>query len=80
MTEEIKTDLVYDAGPTGCGELIMNVFRKMKTLDTGQIIKVVSYDSGAKEDLPAWCRLQGHQLLKIEDSGVGRHYWIKKGK
>ncbi len=75
---EMTEDEVYDAGPTGCGELIMNVFRKMKALAPGQVLKVISYDLGAREDLPAWCRLQGHQLLQVKDIDGKQHYWIKK--
>lgn len=58
MEREYEPDLVYDAGPTGCGELIMNLFLTMKKMEQGQIIKVISYDPGAREDLPAWaeCR------------------------
>lgn len=69
----------YDAGPTGCGELIMNLFLKMKRINSGQIIKVVSYDPGAREDLPAWCRMQKHILLERRDFGKISHYYIEKG-
>lgn len=73
-----QTDLVYDAGPTGCGELIMNLFLTMKKMSPGQIIEVVSYDAGAREDIPAWCRLQGHTLLERRDIGQNNHYYIQK--
>ena len=55
--------MTYDAGPTGCGELIMNLFLTMKKMNSGEIIEVISYDPGAREDLPAWCRLQNHQFI-----------------
>ncbi len=71
--------MTYDAGPTGCGELIMNLFLTMKKLNSGDIIEVISYDPGAREDLPAWCRLQKHQLLQRVDSGNISHYFIEKG-
>ncbi|MEQ2526856.1 sulfurtransferase TusA family protein [Bacillaceae bacterium CLA-AA-H227] len=76
---EPEVDLVYDAGPTGCGELIMNLFLTMKKMDSGQTIEVISYDIGAREDLPAWCRLQKHALLRREDDGKVSHYYIQKG-
>jgi tRNA 2-thiouridine synthesizing protein A len=73
-----QSDFIYDAGPTGCGELIMNLFLTMKKMETGQTIEVISYDPGAREDIPAWCRLQKHQLLKREDVGKISHYFIQK--
>lgn len=69
----------YDAGPTGCGELIMNLFLTMKKMNRGEIIEVISYDPGAREDIPAWCRLQNHELLERNDDGNISHYFIKKG-
>ncbi|MFJ5713954.1 sulfurtransferase TusA family protein [Neobacillus sp. NPDC093127] len=74
-----EADLLYDAGPTGCGELIMNLFLTMKKMERGQIIKVISYDPGAREDLPAWCRMQTHTLLERKDDGKTSHYYIEKG-
>ncbi|MGJ7922816.1 sulfurtransferase TusA family protein [Neobacillus sp. LXY-4] len=79
MSSQYEPDLTYDAGPTGCGELIMNLFLTMKKMDMGQIIEVVSYDPGAREDLPAWCRMQKHILLARQDEGKISHYYIEKG-
>lgn len=79
MSNHILENHTYDAGPTGCGELIMNLFLTMRKMQKGEIIKVISYDPGAREDLPAWCRLQNHTLLKRLDEGKVSHYFIKKG-
>ena len=73
-----QVDVLYDAGPTGCGELIMNLFMSMKRMSSKQIIEVVSYDLGAREDIPAWCRLQGHTLLERRDVDKTNHYYIQK--
>ena len=48
-------------------------------MNSGDIIEVISYDLGAREDLPAWCRLQNHRLLEREDDGNISHYFIEKG-
>jgi tRNA 2-thiouridine synthesizing protein A len=80
MTIPDVPDIVYDAGPTGCGELIMNLFLMVKKMEQGQMIKVTSYDKGAREDIPAWCRLQNHRLLERKDLGEVSHYYIEKGK
>ena len=79
MQSHMSVDVTYDAGPTGCGELIMNLFLTMRKMGEGEIIKVISYDPGAREDLPAWCRMQHHTLLSRLDEGNISHYFIKKG-
>ena len=79
MEQQYFPVMTYDAGPTGCGELIMNLFLTMKKMNSGEIIEVISYDPGAREDIPAWCRLQNHDLLERIDDGSSSHYFIKKG-
>jgi len=80
MGQQYIPVMTYDAGPTGCGELIMNLFLTMKKkMNSGEIIEVISYDPGAREDIPAWCRLQKHHLLQRDDDGNNSHYFIKKG-
>lgn len=77
----IQGDVVFDAGPANCGELIMKVYNKMKELEKGQVMEVIAYDLGAVEDIPAWCRMQGHTLLHYEAKGVIQtHFYIKKGE
>ncbi|RXT03591.1 sulfurtransferase TusA family protein [Ammoniphilus sp. CFH 90114] len=56
----------------------MNLFMTMKKMEPNQIIEVVSYDPGAREDIPAWCRLQGHTLLERRDVEKINHYYIQK--
>ena len=46
-----KAYILYDSGPTGCGELIMNLFITVKKMSPQQIIEVSSYDHGAVEDM-----------------------------
>ena len=48
MQSHMSVDVTYDAGPTGCGELIMNLFLTMRKMGEGEIIKVISYDPGAQ--------------------------------
>lgn len=49
MGQQYIPILTYDAGPTGCGELIMKLFLTMKKMNSGEIIEVISYDLGARK-------------------------------
>ncbi|HMA34133.1 MAG TPA: sulfurtransferase TusA family protein [Chloroflexia bacterium] len=68
-------DATVDGGPLGCGELLVLLHQQMRTLQPGQVLEVVTYDPGAHEDLPAWCRLVGHTLLAEQD----KRFYIRKG-
>ncbi|MBI3817115.1 MAG: sulfurtransferase TusA family protein [Planctomycetes bacterium] len=58
----------------GCGELLLELKFKMRAMAPGSIMKLTALDPGAPEDMPAWCRLTGHALVRA------RHpdYWIQK--
>lgn len=36
---------------------------KVKTLQTGDVLQVECTDPGVMQDIPAWCRINGHQVL-----------------
>lgn len=69
-----KADDVWDAGDMSCGELILMLRLRMIGLPPRAVLKLTSRDVGAKEDIPAWCRLTRHRLL------LGQHpdYWIQR--
>ncbi|MCK5830739.1 MAG: sulfurtransferase TusA family protein [Methylococcales bacterium] len=37
---------------------------KVKTMNKGDVLEVVCTDPGVLQDIPAWCRINGHQLLE----------------
>lgn len=74
QSDVIRVDEVLDGGPSGCGELLMLLHSRLRHLPASHVIEVITYDLGAKEDLPAWCRLTGHSLLAVHD----QHYFIRK--
>jgi tRNA 2-thiouridine synthesizing protein A len=47
----------------GCGELLVHLKLRLKPLAPGTVLRLVTRDPGAVEDVPAWCRLSGHALL-----------------
>ena len=75
-------DAQLNAGITACGDLILLIVREMKVLTSGQVLRVVGHDPGAREDIPAWCRMTGKQLLYYyvpEDRSQPADYYIQKG-
>jgi len=62
----LRADDTWDAGDMGCGELIILLRQRMQALAPGQVLHLVAHDPGAIEDLPAWCGLTGHTLIRAE--------------
>jgi tRNA 2-thiouridine synthesizing protein A len=61
--ESMHPDAEWDAGDMGCGELVLELRLRLKLMRPGQILKLTARDPGAREDLPAWCRLTGHRFV-----------------
>jgi len=63
--DSIRADAEWDAGAMGCGELVIELRGRMRALAPGQILRLVAHDSGAPEDIPAWCGLTAHALVAV---------------
>lgn len=59
----------WDAGDLGCGDLVIRLRFRLKAMQPGQVPRVHATDAGAREDLPAWCRMTGETLLAHEPEG-----------
>ncbi len=55
--------LVFDFGDLGCGDLVLELRQKLREVAAGTKVRVLATDPGAAEDIPAWVRMVGHDLL-----------------
>jgi tRNA 2-thiouridine synthesizing protein A len=72
---DIASDEVWDAGDRGCGELVLELRRRLTAMPAGGVLQLVARDPGAPADIPAWCRMTGNTLLGA-DHPV---YYIRRG-
>ena len=72
--QAVTFDAEWDAGDLGCGELVIELRFRLAELAPGGTIRVRAMDTGAAEDLPAWCRMTGHRLLHHDPQS--RHFFI----
>jgi TusA-related sulfurtransferase len=74
-------DHTFDMGDQGCGEMAMSLRRAMQDLAPGDCMTVLSRDLGAPADVPAWCRLTGHELVSMGECPDARafEFVVRKG-
>ncbi len=53
---------------------------EIEKIDIGQILKVEADDPAAEEDIKAWAKHTGHELLAFEKKGSILIFYIKKKK
>ena len=68
-------DTFYDAGSKGCADgPLEEIARRMRGMSSGQTLEVRATEPSVAADLPAWCRLAGHQFVAQEgDRFLLRH-------
>ena len=54
-----------DARHLLCPLPVIRTQDRMQTLQPGDTLAVLCTDPGAEQDIPAWCRINGHQVLDI---------------
>ncbi|MCF6251266.1 MAG: sulfurtransferase TusA family protein [Methylococcaceae bacterium] len=43
---------------------------KVKTMTSGDVLEVVCTDPGVMQDIPAWCRINGHKVLETSSDDM----------
>jgi tRNA 2-thiouridine synthesizing protein A len=59
-------DATVEARGVLCPVPIIRLARAASTLASGSVIELLTDDPAAEYDVPAWCRLRGHELLMSE--------------
>jgi tRNA 2-thiouridine synthesizing protein A len=72
-----KTDTL-DAKGLMCPMPIVKLAKKMKELPVGAVLELIADDVGSKEDVPAWCKRTGNELVGQKDDGTVFYFYIKK--
>lgn len=74
----MKITKVLDAKGLTCPMPIVKTKKAMNVIESGEVIEIHTTDKGAKNDLSAWAKSGGHELLKYEEDNDIFKFWIKK--
>ena len=73
----VEKDVTLDARGLMCPMPIVHLAKKVKEMSSGQVLELLADDIGSKDDIPAWTRRTGHQLLGMEEEGKVFKFYIK---
>lgn len=76
----MKADVNLDCFGLLCPMPIIKTAQKIKELQIGQVLEIISTDEGIKTDLPAWCNATGQEFLGVEKEGDLYKGYVKKVK
>ena len=59
-----------------CPLPVIRVQDRIKKLAAGDVLEVTATDPGTMHDIPAWCRVHGHQVLASDKRDNEFHFRI----
>src|SRR5262245_19346235 len=73
-------DVSFDGGDLDCGGgLLLLIRQHIDPLPRGGLLEILSTEISVKEDLPAWCRLTGNELVSTIQKGPAHSFLVCKG-
>ena len=76
--ESQSFDVEVDATGLNCPLPILKAKKALAGLASGQVLKVISTDPGAKRDFEAFARQTGNELLAHSQAGDALSFYLKR--
>ncbi len=74
----MKADHTLDCIGLYCPVPIVKTAQKIKELSPGEVLEVISDDTGIKSDMPAWAKKTGNEYLGLEEDEGEIKVYVKK--
>lgn len=75
----VEVDVLLDAKGMYCPMPIVKLKKATKTMESGQVLKLVATDPGSTRDVPAWANKTGAEVLESSEEN-GEYTFIIKVK
>jgi tRNA 2-thiouridine synthesizing protein A len=74
----MNSDKILDAKGLACPMPIVKTKKALHELESGQVLEIHATDKGAKNDLAAWAKSTGNELIKTAEENEVFKFWVKK--
>jgi len=71
-----EPDLTLDCRSMRCPQPVIELARRIADVPAGGVVAVLADDPAAATDVPAWCRLRGHEYLGANDTESGASSYL----
>lgn len=76
--EALAADATVDLAQAGCGDLTPLIRGRLRELQSGQVLEVISEEPAAHEVIPAWSRLTGNERVGTVHESSRSRFFIRK--
>ena len=80
MADVLQADRELDCQGMLCPLPVINLGKAMRTMQVGQIVKIIATDKGAPADMQAYSRNTGNELIDSHQEGDTFIFFFRKMK
>ena len=80
MATILEADRVLDCKGMLCPMPVIKVSKEIKTMQVGQVLKLIATDKGAPADMQAWSRQTGNELLDSHEESGQFIFFVRRAK
>lgn len=80
MAELLHADRELDCKGMLCPMPIVKLSKEIKSMQTGQVLKMIATDKGAPADVQAWARQTGNELLDSHQESDKFVFFVRRAK
>lgn len=77
---EIEYTLELDVKSLVCPLPLIKTKKAIEQINSGEVLKIIATDPNTMNDIPAWVKNSGHQLISIEQEKGLFKFYIRKGE
>ena len=76
--DELHADRTIDCSGLFCPMPVVKTSKEIKSLDAGQILKMIATDPGSMADMEAWSKQTSHELLQSKEENGKFIFYVKR--
>ncbi len=80
MATLLQADRELDCKGLLCPMPVVKLSKEIKTMQVGQVLKLIATDKGAPADMQAWSRQTGNELLDSHEEAGQFIFFIRRTK
>ncbi|WP_123620287.1 sulfurtransferase TusA family protein [Halorubrum sp. CSM-61] len=75
---DIEPDDTVDARGAACPGPLMDLIGKIRSAESGDVIRLLSDSDQSLTDVPEWAEEAGNELLAVEELGDHNAFYVEK--
>jgi len=78
FVDNVKADVTTDIVHMMCPMHLLKLEEKIRELEDGQILEIMTDYDGALEDIPGWCAKTGNEFLGMSETEEFYKFYIRR--